>query len=152
MRSQRRYRNRRYIPGYASPGKSVNRLRAEQAAGMRLKRSDAQLILTDDQGMPRFRVQTMLILNDMGPLKVTVFSPTPFARDQTVVFNIPNIRNFLARGRVAACKEVPLNPGILSQHTYRYRIEIDFEFASEIEQQLVENFCALLKATFLEAA
>ena len=94
----------------------------------------------------------MVMLYEFQPTGIVLFSQSPFGIQQQITLNIPNLRNFFAKGRVTACKEIPLSSGILPKSAYKYRLRIQFEFANEAERKAVEEYCAYLKREYLQTA
>ena len=69
-----------------------------------LKRVQAHLIIDEGCGPASNHLRAIVILNEIFPTHVRLFSQLRFERDQTVTFNIPHIRNFFVKGKIAVCR------------------------------------------------
>ncbi len=117
-----------------------------------LKKASAELILDEGVGRPKTIFQAMLVLNELTPDGIHLFSEAPFGSQQELTLNIPSLRNFFIKGRVVFCSETPVNPGIMSARAFQYRLELAFIFQSESEREAVREYCNYLKAAFLASA
>ncbi|MDR3607553.1 MAG: hypothetical protein P4M08_09245 [Oligoflexia bacterium] len=136
---------------FNEPLKSFERLhKIGQGISLHIQRVQAQLIASQGVGAAKLMVQAMVMLNELSPVGITLFSEAQFGVDQSVTLNIPDLQNFFVKGKVTACKEVYVNPGILQKISYKYRVQIRFEFGSEVERQAVKAYCESLQKQYLD--
>jgi hypothetical protein len=119
---------------------------------LHLRRTPAELIFDQGVGRPKTIFHAMVVLNELSPTGIHLFSEAPFESYQELTLNIPSLRNFFIKGRVACCGEIPINPGIVSARTYPYRVELEFIFQSDAEREAVREYCNYLKAAYLASA
>jgi hypothetical protein len=147
---------RRSPYGRKKPRKSLKRqlpeIQAENNPFAHLKRTPAELILDEGVGRPKTIFHAMVVLNELTPVGIHLFSESPFAGHQELTLNIPSLRNFFIKGKVISCNETPVNPGIMSARSFHYRIELSFSFQTEAERDAVREYCSYLKAAFLASA
>jgi hypothetical protein len=132
--------------------RSLPEVQQENNPFVHLRKTPAELILDQGVGRPKTIVQALVILNELTPTGVQLFSETPFYPGEEITLNIPSLRNFFVKARIVSCKERPSNPGILPTKSFRHRVGLEFDFQSESEAQAVRDYCNYLKATFLSLA
>lgn len=136
--------------------KSYNRLLPQDPSQsnpfLHLKRTPAELVSDQGEGQAKIIIPVMIVLNELNPRGVSLFSQSAFVGEEILSFNIPSLKSFFIKGRVVACKELAINPSILSERAYPYRVELEFIFENESEVKAVLDYCAFLKTTFLSSA
>lgn len=147
---------RRNPYGRKKPKRSLKRqlpeIQAENNPFVHLKKTPAELILDEGVGRPKTIFQAMVVLNELTPDGIHLFSESPFGGHQELTLNIPSLRNFFIKGKVVACTEIQVNPGIMSARSFNYRVQLSFIFNSEAEREAVREYCNYLKASFLATA
>ena len=135
---------------------SLNRQRAARRkkarAEFHLKRARAELqLLHGTQGLRTAKdvLHANIMLNDIRPRGLQVFSHQSIPFGQKVSISIPAHRGFFAHGRVIGCE--PLSPRITpaSGVTPKYRVVIAFDFESIDERLAIKNFCDDLQKNYL---
>ena len=152
MRRSRFYRKRRVKPKTSALSVVPTEVRQSPAHSFHVRKVQAQLIVDPGVGRPKQIFDASVILNEIMPDRVMLFAEVAFPCNLRVTLNIPQVRNFFVKGKVTACKELNLNPGVLSAKVYRYRVELAYEFRSEEERKAVREYCAYLATEFLDAA
>lgn len=117
-----------------------------------LKKTAAELIFDPGIGRSKSITPALVVLNELTPTGIQLFSRNSFSRHQELALNIPSLRNFFVKTRVVSCVEVPVSAGIVHAQTFSYRVGLDFIFQSETEAEAVREYCNNLKATFLTSA
>lgn len=117
-----------------------------------LKKTPAELILDEGVGRPKSIFHAMVVLNELTPEGIHLFTESTFTGNQELTLNIPSLRNFFIKGKVISCSEIPVNPGIMSARNFHYRVELSFIFQSDSEREAVREYCNYLKAAFLATA
>jgi hypothetical protein len=147
---------RRSHYGRKKPRKSLKRqlpeIQVQNNPFAHLKKTPVELIFDEGVGRPKTIFHAMVVLNELSPTGILLFSEAPFLGQQELTINIPSLRNFFIKGRVVSCAEIPMNPGILTARTLQYRVELAFIFQSDAERDAVREYCAYLKAAFLTSA
>jgi hypothetical protein len=147
---------RRNPYGRKKPKRSLKRqlpeIQVENNPFLHLKKTPAELILDEGVGRPKTIFHAMVVLNELTPDGIHLFADSPFGGHQELTLNIPSLRNFFIKGRVVACTEIPVNPGIMSARSFNFRVHLTFIFNSEAEREAVREYCNYLKAAFLATA
>ncbi len=133
-----RYRIRRYL-------RKVRKARAEasqvEKPVFHLKRTKAEIAILEGLAAPKAVVQASLILNDLTPFGLMLFSEQPLYVGQRIGLTIDAPKLFYARGTVTACKNMDLHRHIFGEAYYAYRVAIKFEFHSAEEERAVARYC-----------
>lgn len=122
--------------------KNVERISPEKARAETfvMKRLGAQIRVvtnpTEGIGGSDFQSVTM-ILNDFTETHAKVFSKTAYIVGQDVALHFKLPKSVYVRGKIAGCFDAVLNPRIISEDPYPYRVVIDFSEASEIEKRAI---------------
>lgn len=147
---------RRSPYGRKKPKKSLKRqlpeISLQNNPFAHLKKTPAELIFDEGVGRPKTIFHAMVVLNELTPDGIHLFSESNFQGNQELTLNIPSLRNFFIKGKVISCNETPVNPGIMAVRTFHYRIELAFIFQSDAEREAVREYCNYLKAAFLATA
>lgn len=85
-----------------------------------------------------------VMLNDLSPKGVGLFSPIAIQPGQEVQLTIEEPKRFFVRGKIAWCQEYDANSHVLSRDPYSFRIGIEFEFTSAEEERQVREHCTML--------
>jgi hypothetical protein len=133
-----RYRIRRYL-------RKVRKARAEAPQEPKqvfhVKRTQAELTLLEGLATRKSVIQASIILNDLTPFGLMLFSEHPLYIGQRVGLTIEAPKLFYARGTVTACKNMELHRHIYGETYYAYRVAIKFEFHSTEEERAVARYC-----------
>ena len=125
---------------------SLNRRRAagrkKAQAEYHLKRAHAELQIL--HGTPGLRsanevLHANIMLNDIRPRGLQVFSHQSLPFGQKVSIAIPAHRGFFAHGRVIGCEPLSTRITPASGTAPRYRVVIAFEFQSIDERLAIKN-------------
>jgi hypothetical protein len=155
MRRSRHYRSKRRGIDAIETGPQKPSTAPTNIAQLRprhLTRVTAQLIYDEGIGKPKTATPAAVVLNEVTPTGILLFSKAKFAREQQLTLNIPGIRNFYIKGKVVACKEMPLSAGLVFAQSFGYRIELKWIFRSEAERAAVQEYCRYLGTNYLDDA
>jgi hypothetical protein len=137
-------------------GRVLYGVTADNAGLQSLKRATAQIEVAgaaNDGGKKTKVVDALIILNELTPTQVSVFSESPFLGAQPVTIHIQGFRGtFTINGRITACKEIPINYGIVSKKSYHYRVEVSFVYENEQAAKNIMDYYFDLRDNFLAPA
>lgn len=142
------YRIRRYVR-HLKRTRELARLEPPARPSLHLRRASAEIAVLDDQGVKVGVVPASLLINDLTPSFVTVFSTRPIAVGQEVSLTIPSPRLFYVRGRIASCADATITRNIVSSHSFGYRLAIRFEFESEEEARMILRYCREMRERYV---
>ena len=119
---------------------------------MSLKRARVQIeTVVIGEGIRKF--DALMILSELTPTQVLLFSEATFTSEQQVVVHIPGATEaFKIKGAVTACKEIPVNYGIISQKAFNHRVEISFIYDNEGSAQKIMDYYLALRASDSQSA
>ncbi|MGK5083969.1 hypothetical protein WDW37_11770 [Bdellovibrionota bacterium FG-1] len=126
--------------------------RRKKSTQIHLLRTQADLLVITGPYDEPYSVSARLILNDLTPEGVTLFLSHPLPIGQTVHFQLLSPEPLVVPARVAYCREFTLNPGIQTQHTFPYRIKLNFSFLNDGDAAMVRHYCEELERTLLSHA
>jgi hypothetical protein len=96
--------------------------------------------------------QGRLLLNDISPKGLGLFSDQPIMVGQEIALTIEEPKRFYVRGRVVWCQEADADSHILSSHPFSYRIGLVFLFQNAAEEAQVKAYCDELARDVLYGA
>jgi hypothetical protein len=141
-----RYRIRRYL-------RQLRKTRAEGKKPERpvfhIKRTQAEITVLEGFAAPKKVVQACVVLNDLTPSGLLLFSSEPFYPGQRINLTLESPKLFYARGHITACKHMSLHQHVVGEHTYPYRVAIRFEFGSHEEELSVRRYCQEIYTRYL---
>ena len=138
--------------GNQPPGGNNGGSRKSKGAHLRMKRITAQLVANNGWGVPSTIIPVRVILNDLGPQSVTLFSLHPLELGQPVSLSIEHPRPILIRGKVTYCALFELTSRIHSNPKYPYRMQIEFEFLNDGEAEAVREYVEVMQKNDLTRA
>ncbi len=122
------------------------RQRERQRLAIHIKQVEGEVTIANAQGPA---VPARIVLNDIAPKGVGVFTPEPFGIGQEVELKISKPKEINLRGRVAWCQEYDANSHILSQTPFSFRIGIVFSLDNSEDEQNVKSYCEELAKGYL---
>ena len=111
---------------------------------MHIKRVHAEIKLVNPraaQGEAAVLVDARLLLNDLSPKGMGVFSAQAMDAGQEIAITLQDPSRIYLRGKVIHCQEFDANSHVLSAKSFSYRIGIQFLFETADEQAAVKKFC-----------
>ncbi|MCM2278058.1 MAG: hypothetical protein NDJ89_08270 [Oligoflexia bacterium] len=104
-------------------------------------------------GANRELIHGSVILNDISPRGLFLFSSRNLRLGERVTLVIHHPRTFYAHGKVVLCKRLSLRENVVSTgNTFPFRAGILFEFRSIDERLSVKNYCDELAFKWLKIA
>lgn len=122
-------------------GSAKKRLKDRNSKTFHLKRVVAELKLIGGLGQPPVITQARVLLNDLSPKGVGLFTPMSVNPDQEVAITFESPRRFYVKGKIIFCNDVRSTQTIISEERYSYRVGLKFTFQNEQEEKEVEAFC-----------
>jgi hypothetical protein len=119
---------------------------------LRMKRVQAELVANNGWGVAGTVVVTRLILNDLGPKSVTLFSSASLELGQQVTFSIEHPRPLVVRGKITYNALFELTSRIHCNPRYPYRIQVEFDFLNDGEAAAVREYVEELNRNELAKA
>jgi PilZ domain len=108
---------------------------------LHIKRIHAELeLVTSDSGHP-FKTEVRVILNDLSPRGVGIFSHESLVAGQEVTLDIKDPYKIHLRARVIWCQEYDAYSHVLSSNPYSYRLGLEFVLPTGEEQTAIKTFC-----------
>jgi hypothetical protein len=108
---------------------------------LHLKRVRAEVRINATQSAPQKIAEARVLLNDVSPTGMGIFSTIPFLVGQEVAITLEDPKRVFLRGRVTWCQEYDVDSHILSANSFSYRMGIKFVFQSKVEEEAVRLFC-----------
>ena len=138
------YKNKSHLNAW----KRNQRERAKQRnrPTLHIRRTLAELRVFEQALGPSKIIVSRLVLNDLSPIGVYVFSQEPVRAGSRLALAMQAPLSFFARGKVLSCQPTLGQVRVLSESPYKYRVTVLFEFDSKEELQLVEEFVARLRS------
>lgn len=90
-------------------------------------------------------VDARVILNDISPKGVGLFSTQALLPGQDVAITLEEPKRIYLKGRIVWCQEHDVESHVLSESRYSYRIGIAFVFETPEEFQAVQHYCEVLQ-------
>jgi len=107
---------------------------------LHLKRVYAQ-IKVETQAEPAKVLDARILLNDITPQGLGLFSMEPILVGQNIAITLDHPSRIYLKGRVVHCQEFAVNSHIMSKDPFLYRVGIHFQFVSKEEEDAVAKFC-----------
>jgi Tfp pilus assembly protein PilZ len=114
-----------------------------------LKRVQAEVKTVGGLGVPSTVTLARVILNDLTPKGIGLFTSSPMMVGQEIALTIEDPKRFYVRGRIVWCQEVANVNKVLSEHPFSYRIGIEFVVGSPEERQAIKTYCEELSRDYL---
>jgi Tfp pilus assembly protein PilZ len=115
-------------------------------------RVSAELKSVDAPGTPALLAETRIVLNDLSPFGVGLFSEKPFNVGQEVALTLEHPRRIFVKGKIAWCEDQTPHSHVMSAKPFGYRLGIQFTFQTEQEQETLKQFCEELSREVLHAS
>jgi len=113
-----------------------------------LVRVDAEMAIYssfEDLSSPREKLPIRLLMSDITTNGLGFFSEKQFYPGSCLSISLPFQTPVYIRGKVAWCQEAIKKQSVLiSDHKYRYRVGIQFYFATEAEKNAIYEFIQAL--------
>jgi hypothetical protein len=122
------------------------RKRTKEQKSIHIKRVHAELRTASIPGQTPTVATARIVLNDMSPLGVGLFTQVPFTLGQEIALTFEHPKRAYIRGKVLWCEEMIQAGKILSAETYKYRIGIQFKFQSKEDEAAIRAFCEEISA------
>ena len=106
-----------------------------------IKRAHAQLKIVSGSTSEAAPLEVRLILNDLSPGGVGIFSVTALTPGQDVVIVLEQPRMKEVKGQVIWCQEHDSSTHVLSKARYTYRCGIKFLYDSAEKQEEMKKYC-----------
>jgi hypothetical protein len=90
---------------------------------------------------PSTKTDVRLMLNDLTPKGVGVFSPAALAAGQEVVILITSPVQINIKARVIWCQEHAANSHVISSQPFSYRVGFEFTGTTPDERNAIKAFC-----------
>jgi hypothetical protein len=145
------YRVRAYVQ---ATRKAREEAKERRRPRLHFQRTVGELRLAPDwPGGSEELLPARVVLNDLYPRGVFVFTPSALMPGRECAITIPEPRRFYIRGVVTSCKEIATGGRVLpSDAAFKYRVAIEFDFGSVYEEESVREYCTELAADFLYRA
>jgi hypothetical protein len=108
----------------------------------------------DDLSAPIAKLPLRLVLSDITPSGMGIYSEKKFYPGACVSIHLPLRDQFYVKAKVVWCREALKNPShIMAKHRFKYRIGLEFYFASEAEKHSIRVFIDKLmdpKSSFMQ--
>jgi hypothetical protein len=85
-------------------------------------------------------IPVRVILNDLSPQAVELFSSQPFHPGQDVALMLKAPSILYLRGKILYCQEHDSNGHVISDQAFTYRVGIQFVFEAQTEAQAVQKY------------
>jgi len=122
-------------------------------ASLHLKRAKAEILVQQAQSTSSpVRILSRVILNDMTPLGLFVYTSVPLTPGQQIQLTMDSPARFFVHGKVISTQNVGVGSRVISEVSYPYRIQILFEFKSSGDQDLVQRYCQEVLGSYLRSA
>jgi hypothetical protein len=108
-----------------------------------IKRVTAEMRLVQGAGslVPEAPIKVRLLLNDLSPKGVGLFSTSALQAGQEVALMLSEPSMIYLRGKVSYCQEHEANTHIIAETPFAYRMGIQLIFESPAEEEAVRKYC-----------
>jgi hypothetical protein len=131
---------------WQAPSRSSQKKKREKTRKfLHIKRVTAELRAASIPGQAPKVATARIILNDISPFGVGLFTEIPFSQGQDIALTFEHPKRFYVRGKIAWCEEVRTSGRIIQTEEFKYRIAIQFSFQSKEDQDAVRVFCEELQ-------
>jgi hypothetical protein len=127
-------------------------VQAELKSTVHFKRTQAQIITQAGFGVAATIVPARVVLNDLQPSEITLFSAQAFTVGDSVAFMLEQPHPFYVKGKIAYCRTFEVGPRIKAAQHFPFRVKIVFEFLSQDEAEAVREYCRELARSVLGVA
>jgi hypothetical protein len=88
------------------------------------------------------KIDVRLILNDLTPKGMGLFSSTRFSPGDEVTIHLESPKKISLKGKIAWCQEYEVRGKVLTAQSFSYRVGLAFSFATPEEEQAMKAYCA----------
>jgi hypothetical protein len=122
---------------------NLKKQRDNKRAGpqIHIKRTRAEIMINQGLGKPPLVYPARVVLNDLRPVGIFLFTTAAFPLNQAVAFTMEEPKRFYVNGRIRSCQTLILDRKVISEENYQYRVGIEFEFQSKAEVESVRRYC-----------
>lgn len=113
------------------------------------KRARAEVKLTGLGADPNKIIEARVLLNDITPKGIGLFSTSPMLPSQEISITVDQPKRLYVRGRIVWCMEHNINSHVLSESKYSYRVGIQFLFDTDEERKALETYVQELEKQYL---
>ena len=140
--------------GARRTNRSSNGFSAKLPVHYKRVRADIAILPSSVSGPSEATVHVLcrVVLNDLSPRGVLLFSAQPLTAGQFVDITLTEPQEFSVKGKVLTCQQIIMDHRIISDAQYPYRIAIDFELESAEDRDRVNSYCELIQENYLKAA
>lgn len=129
-----RYRIRAYV---RAKRKSMQAKNAQAKRELHIRRATAEIRLADRMGTGATTHSASLLLNELTPKGVMLFSDEAFAPGQRINLTLTDPKLFFVRGRIVGCQTITHDSKVIRVKPIAYRIMVAFEFQNFYEREQV---------------
>lgn len=119
--------------------------RAFGQGSLRFKRIQAGLQVAQGLGLPPKSIEGRIVLNDLGPEGLFIFTAEALPPDSEVEVNLSFPRTLNVYGKVTGCWLAEQSGRVQSAKVFPFRLRIDFTFLNEGDATAVREYCADLE-------
>ena len=126
---------------------SITRKRVDRVFGpgtLLFKRITIDIQVAQELGIPARQMEGRVVLNDLDPQGLWVFTTEAINSKQEVRVQISYPKPLSVYGKIVCCIPVEKSNRIHSAQNFAYRIRIDFMFLNEVDAQALREYCAQL--------
>ncbi|MEK6705622.1 MAG: hypothetical protein AABZ06_07525 [Bdellovibrionota bacterium] len=141
---------------WQSPNQKIRRLaeakkreREKLKNSFHIRRVKTELKFVSGTYNPTTVMDVNLLLNDLTPEGVSLFSPHSILVGQEIAITLEEPKRTYIRGKIVSCHEIETEGHIMSEKAYLYRISVKFIFNSTDEEQAVRSFYEELAYNYL---
>lgn len=116
---------------------------------MHIKKVKAEIRLIQTSEQPTQATEARVVLNDLNPLGMGIFSSEPLLVGQEIAITLTDPKRVYLRGRIVWCQEFDIDSHVISQNNFHYRAGIKFTFTSKEEEDAVRQYVDEMARTFL---
>lgn len=109
-------------------------------------------MVTEGFASPAEVIKCRLILNEMSPRGVYVYSSAAFAPGQIVALTVHAPRFFYIQAQIVSCAKRQLDHRVIADDPQTYRIRVEFLFSSDEERRSVLEYCRDFLGKYLYSA
>jgi Tfp pilus assembly protein PilZ len=88
------------------------------------------------------KIDVRLILNDLTPKGMGLFSSTRFSTGDEVTIYLENPKKIQLKGKIAWCQEYEVRGKVLTEKSFSHRVGLQFVFSSPEEEQAMKAYCS----------
>lgn len=114
-----------------------------------IKKVPVQLTVQQGLTAPPTVIWGYIVLNDVTPRGMYVFSTEPFKQDQSVAVTLEEPKRFYAKTKVISCQNVKTDSRVISEKTYAFRLALEYEAETEEEKAALKAFAEDIQQNYL---